>query len=128
MSQPTMKQLDKMWARAVKLRAGMKSEYSRKEKGLHSHHILGKTTHRLRWDLDNGVCITSGEHKFIAHGQTQVANRFREWALNRLPDKGVELEKLKWVTGGSDRFGVYLYLKKKIQEYERRMQCEEPVY
>jgi len=63
-----------LWAECVKSKAGYKSEYSGKwgkqiggEEILHAHHICGKSSHQLRFCIENGVCLTSGEHKFIAH-------------------------------------------------------------
>jgi len=78
---PTLKELHNVWADCVKARAGMKSEYSGKKKYLHAHHIHGKPNYRLRFELANGVCITSGEHKFIAHN-TWRSEEFKTWAVN----------------------------------------------
>lgn len=115
------KKLDELWSYAVKLRAGFKSELSGKTEGLNSHHILGKSTHRLRWDIDNGICITNGEHKFIAHGSQSRSVKFLDWAMARLPmsvaDKLrmiLRMKKLK-----VDKVAVLLYLKKKIEQGER---------
>lgn len=117
MKNPTVKQLDAMWSKAVKLRAGNVSEYSGKEGGLNSHHIEGKGNYRLRWELNNGVCITGGEHKFIAHRQDRAAD-FRKWAMKK---RGITEEQLtlwKQQLGGVDRFAVYLHLKQAIKYYE----------
>ena len=109
MKKPTLKQLDAMWAKAIKARAGNKSEYSQKTGILHAHHINGKATHRLRWELNNGVCLTAGEHKFIAHKQDR-AIQFWQWAMKL---RGMDSGKILRL----DRFGVYLYLKQAIENY-----------
>ena len=63
--------LNRLWAEAVKARAGYKSEFSgRKAKGrnyLNAHHILGKSTQGLRWSLDNGYCLLASEHVWGIH-------------------------------------------------------------
>lgn len=115
-SRPSIKQLDLLWSQAVKLRAGNVSEYSSKSERLNSHHISGKGTHRLRWELDNGVCITSGEHLYIAHRQDRASD-FRVWAMKK---RGLTEEKLmqwKRELGGIDRFAMWLYLKQEIKKY-----------
>lgn len=72
----TKSTLDSIWAEIIKARAGYKSEYSGKlgkkaggDEILHSHHLCGKPNLRLRYEFDNGICLTAGEHKFIAHHQ-----------------------------------------------------------
>ena len=113
---PSIAQLDRMWSEAVKLRAGMKSEYSQKDEYLNSHHIEGKGNHRLRWELDNGVCITSGEHLYIAHRQDRAAD-FRKWAMEKRGITEDDLTIWKRQLGGIDRFAMYLYLKQAIKKY-----------
>lgn len=115
---PTKKELDELWAKAVKLRDGNKSVYSGKTDRLNSHHILHKPNYRLRWALDNGITITSGEHRFVAHGGGNRSGDFQEWALNRLGKKRrKELEGMKYLTGGVDLWLVRLFLIKKIEEF-----------
>ena len=69
-----VKLCDGIWSEIIKIKAGYKSEYSGKlgkkaggSETLNSHHIVGKPNHRLRYEFDNGICLTGGEHKFIAH-------------------------------------------------------------
>jgi len=63
------KDCDELWSKIVKYRAGNKSEYSGKNESLNAHHIFGKSNYRLRYELDNGICLTKGEHFYIAHVQ-----------------------------------------------------------
>jgi hypothetical protein len=115
---PKVKELDALWAKAVKLRAKMKSEYNDIPGNLHAHHIIGKPTYALRWNLDNGVCITGGQHFFVAHVQGR-AQAFKEWALKK---RGVTEEQLKMTSRNRvDLFATKLYLEQKIKDLEGRI-------
>jgi hypothetical protein len=120
---PTIKDLDKLWADVVKARAGHKSEYSGKTERLNAHHIHGKPNYRLRYELDNGVSITSGEHKFIAHHTGRQEN-FKQWAM-RL--RGLNNEKagiLAMGCGASDLFLIKLLLEKELKKLEKAQKAE----
>ena len=69
------KKCDKLWALCVKARAKNRSELSNKEGRLHAHHVMKKPNLFLRYNLDNGFCLTNGEH-FAVH------NLGREWELH----------------------------------------------
>ena len=123
---PTIKALEKLWYKVIKARDKM-SVYSweiyGKEvtEGLVAHHILGKSSYRLRFELDNGVTITNGEHHFIAHGARTRQSQFEQWALNRLPKPRREkMMLMKWQTGGVDLDLVKVYLEQKLEEYSGR--------
>lgn len=88
---------DKAWADLIKLMAGYKSEYSGKagkqiggDYILNAHHILGKKNFALRYSIINGICLTSGEHCFIAHGNNLQKRKFDKFIgeerLNRLEE------------------------------------------
>ena len=114
---PTIKELDSLWSKAVKLRAGMKSEYpfSGGRGYLQSHHLVGKPTLSLRYNLDNGVCITQGQHYHIAHS-TGRAQQFKEWALKH---RGVTEETLTMRKYNRiDKFLTKYYLQSIIKELE----------
>lgn len=116
-ARPTIKQLDKLWADCIKARAGYKCEYSGKTEGLNAHHIHGKSNYRLRYELDNGVCITKGVHFFVAHVQGR-AEAFKQWAM-RL--RGLNNEKASLLAmgcGASDLFLIKLLLEKKLKEFK----------
>lgn len=116
---PTKKQLDKLWAKAVKLRAGNQSEYKIIEGSpLHSHHILGKSTLVLRYNLDNGVCVTGGQHFYVAH-HTGRASDFKTWALNK---RGVTEEYLKITSRNKiDMWALELFLQEMIEQYKLQL-------
>jgi hypothetical protein len=70
-----IKKLDKTWSLIIKLRAGNKSELSEKTENLDSHHIVRKPCYFLRYDLDNGICLTSYEHRYGIHGSHEEEYR-----------------------------------------------------
>lgn len=116
MKRPTVKELEKLWSECVKARAGYKSEYSGKTEGLNSHHIHGKPSYRLRFELDNGVCLTAGEHLYIAH-HTARSEDFKKWACNL---RGFDSDKARILSnncGGNDLFAVKIYLQQKLKEF-----------
>ena len=108
------KQCDDLWAKIVKVRAGNKSELSGKTDNLHSHHIVGKPGYRLRYELDNGICLTAGEHFFGIHNQ----GRQKEYEARIKAVKGQDiferLEKLKNEKCKSLVF-VKLYLERELK-------------
>ncbi|RMG78102.1 MAG: hypothetical protein D6707_10400 [Bacteroidetes bacterium] len=100
------KYCDFLWALLIKARAGFQSELSGKLDSLHSHHLRGKAGYSLRYNLDNGICLTSGEHLYMAHNtsrQFQFENMVKQL---RGKDIFERLEKIKNGTG------------KKLTEYE----------
>ena len=77
MKKSEIKKLDKMWADAVKKRAGYKCEYCQEEGReisaygvwLNACHIVGRRYRATRWDLNNGVCLCYSCHKqYDEHG------------------------------------------------------------
>ncbi len=75
---------ERLWKEIVLLRAGYRSELSGKpgkqidkENGhiLHPHHILRKPNHRLRFGLENGICLTAWEHTRGIHGALEEEYR-----------------------------------------------------
>jgi len=70
------KECDKLWAECVKAKARYKSELSGREGKqiggehvLNAHHLRGKSSYRLRYELKNGYCCTKGEHKWGFHNE-----------------------------------------------------------
>ena len=115
------KECDALWAECVKTRAGYCSEWSGLagrqiggEKILAAHHLVGKAGHRLRYDLDNGFCCTTGEHSFIFHNQGRVeAARER---VKKLRGRDI-FERLSLLRGSkSDLMGVKVYLENELKK------------
>ena len=78
------KNLDKVWAEAVKQKANFQCEYCGKVTPLNSHHFYSRSIRSVRWDVDNGFCLCVGCHifssKFSAH---KTPAEFVEWAIEK---------------------------------------------
>lgn len=59
-----IKKLDKLWAKAVKIRANQKCEYClREDLKLDAAHIVGRVYRGTRWDLANGISLCYRDHQ-----------------------------------------------------------------
>lgn len=89
------KYADYLWSLLVKARADFQSEISGKTERLHSHHLRGKSNYALRYSLDNGICITAGEHFFGFHRADRRENYEEKVKILRGKDIFEKLENLK---------------------------------
>jgi len=113
--QPSVSNVESLWKKVVKARAGWKSELGGAGGYLHPHHILGKPNYRLRFELDNGICINGGQH-MAAHNPFTA----EEMKQRCLKVRGVSEEKLKLlgrITGGADLFLIKAYLQVELEKY-----------
>ena len=116
------KECDELWAKVVKAKANYKSEISRKEGRqiggesiLHAHHIKGKATYRLRYEVLNGVCLTAGEHKFGVHVQGRQDDYNRRIAEVKGKKTMELLESIsQFAVGGTSLPMVKIYLKAEL--------------
>ena len=108
---------DRLWSYLVKLKAGFKSELSGKTGGLDSHHLLGKPNYRLRYEVSNGMCLTSGEHFFTAHNAGRYEDFRRRVMELRGKDIFDKLYQLKWDQCKTDLGLVKVYLEQEIKKY-----------
>jgi hypothetical protein len=115
----TKKQVDTLWSEVVKARAGDKSEISGKTENLHAHHLRGKSSYRLRYELENGVCCTAGEHFYGFHVTGRREGYEKMIASKRRKDLFEYLERLKWDVCKTDLSGVYAYLKSELKKLRR---------
>lgn len=109
----------KLWGQAVKARAGYKSELSGKPGPFNSHHIEGKINWWLRFSLENGVCITRGEHNNGAHStQVSIAAACKEriWAVKPLRHRE-QVELLKNRSGKPDLGMIKIRLQIAIKQH-----------
>lgn len=111
-----MERCHKKWACIIKHLADYKSEWSGKTERLNAHHLEGKTNNRLRFELKNGVCLTAGEHHYIAHRADRVT-----YFKNVIYDKrehGLRefLDRLKHLPGVSKLRDCEFFLDCKIKE------------
>lgn len=58
----TDEKCNKLWSQIV--RSPGKCEYCGKTEHLQAHHIFGRSNKAVLWDVDNGVCLCAGCHKF----------------------------------------------------------------
>ena len=116
---PIKKQCDALWTACIYLRAGLRSELSgvsgelnakgTKIVGLNAHHIAHKPNNRLRFELENGICLTVGEHGMGVHGSDPETWRAR--LISKIgQDKWNWLHSLKSTNGKTDLHAVRLYL------------------
>ena len=110
--------LDECWSYLVKLRAGFRCEISGADTGLNSHHIIGKDTLRIRWEIDNGIAITSGIHSFDAHGTRVRQMRFEE-KVKRLRGSDI-YDRLFALRDGKvlNKVSMFLYFREKYKELQ----------
>ena len=119
------KNLDTAWSKAVKIKAGYKCEITGKTKDnckLNSHHIVGRRNHTLRWDLRNGVCVSSGKHTLERQSIHQDPEWFREWLKENRPEdfEYIETNKNKIVKRtNADRRELLKELKAYIKENDK---------
>jgi hypothetical protein len=79
-SAKSTKNLDKLWSKRIKERAGHRCEYCGSTNYLNSHHVVRRTIHNVRWYYPNGVCLCANHHmfsnEFAAHS---TPLEFSEW-------------------------------------------------
>ncbi len=122
--------LGALWTDCIKARAKYQSELSGvkgiKAGGLAiitAHHILGKDTNRLRYSLDNGVCLVNGkEHIFGVHNTNPViASEYFDRIISSIGEKRYKkirmLQKAK--VGSSDLGLIKYYLTEKLKEFKQ---------
>jgi hypothetical protein len=113
-----IKFLDKIWAYLVKCRAGFRCEVTgREDATLNAHHLIGRTNYRLRWELENGICITAGVHNFGAHGSKTRQVEF-EKRVKQLRGEDV-YDRLLMLKNGEtpNKYTVFLYFRELYKTY-----------
>ncbi len=119
MKKESIKWLDYLWSLVIKSRAGFKDEISGEEDViLNAHHIVGKPNIRLRYlELNNGISISIGRHKFQAHGSQDAQESFREEVM-KLRGKNIytKLHKLKNTCEKMTSGEIEQYLLKHIKQ------------
>lgn len=110
--------IEELWKKAVKLRAGMKSELGGSGVQNHAHHIIGKSTYALRYSLENGICITGGEHMKCHDPDAKVALQYQKKCLKVRKIDYDELKLLSNQVGSVNLMEMEEHLKSKIKEFE----------
>ena len=120
--------LDALWTECIKERSKYQSELSGikgiKAGGmaiLAAHHILGKDTNRLRYSLDNGICLVNGkEHIFGVHNTNPaIASEYFNRIIFVIGEKRYKkITMLKRARAGtSDLTLIKYYLTKKLKDF-----------
>lgn len=73
---------DRLWSRLVKVRAGGVCERCgsspENSQGFHSHHVFGRSNHRLRFEPRNGCALCWSDHRWAEEMPLEFADWFRE--------------------------------------------------
>jgi hypothetical protein len=76
------KSCDRLWSQAVKHRAGHRcercGEVPENPQALHAHHTYGRSDHRLRFDLRNGVALCWSDHRWAEEHPIEFAAWFQQ--------------------------------------------------
>lgn len=120
------KQLDDLWFEIIKLRAGYKSELSGilgKNAGgteiITAHHIAGKSNNRLRYELENGICLINGkEHIFGVHNHNpSIANYYQKAIINYIgEERWNRLQDLQIYKGKTDLKLILISLQQELEK------------
>ena len=86
--------LDK-WSYLVKLRAGFQCEYCGTTKTLNSHHVFSVKNMATKWDIDNGMCLCVGHHKFSNFSAHLAPLAFGDWMKEYRGEEWYETLKAK---------------------------------
>jgi hypothetical protein len=121
-----MNDCDILWSRCVKIRAHNKCEISggvATNFHLESHHVFGKSTPALRYDLRGGICLTFTIHEFKMHStDPKIANKYNKKAEERLiAREGKQvIEELKALK--NQPYCNLRQIKKQLQDELKRLQ------
>lgn len=114
------KECDRLWAEVVKLRAGGRSQISgKREPVMNAHHVVGKPNNRLRYEIDNGICLTPSEHIYGIHNE----GRRREYEERII--RAIGRDKYEWLLtlqhecGGTNLVGVRELLKQQLKRMKK---------
>jgi hypothetical protein len=131
------KRLDGLWRDAVFARYGSACKAEgcggmRCGGGLQAHHIYGKGAHpRLRYDIENGLPVCGGHHRFFIHGSSSSPDRAAAVQAMMLRVCGrPRLDRLSLraaVRGKTrqDKKAIALFLEAELRKSERRLSPAE---
>ena len=120
MTKQQTKELDILWAKAVKLKAKDKCEYSGQIGVLHSHHIFSRSNRTTRWDLDNGVCLKPLYHSLGNWSAHKSPIEFIEWIKKVRGETWYQKLRLKANQTCKPDYNLEkLYLEKEIKKWTK---------
>jgi hypothetical protein len=101
---------DEIWFELIKALAYYKCEFSGEDglqiggdSVLNSHHINGKPNLRLRYETENGICVTNGIHNFVIHNAGRAEDGRNKIKAIRGVNIFERLNILKQCSGGSQK-------------------------
>ena len=125
MAKSLKKECDSLWSEIIKKKAGYISELSgkagRQINGdfiICAHHIGGKANYRLRYELDNGICLTNGEHSFGIHNADRSEDYREQIKLVKGRDIYKRMLALKREHGKTDLQLIKIYLQNELKQLE----------
>ena len=81
---PPVRTLDNLWSKLVKEKAHHICERCGKRESLNSHHVFGRRSYSVRWDIDNGVCLCASCHRFSSvFSAHETPTLFTEWVIKK---------------------------------------------
>ena len=122
------KECDDLWIELIKKRAGYKSELSGKGKRegiqITSHHIAGKPNTKLRYLVENGICLENHkEHIFGVHNKFNpvVSNDMQNKIIDYIGTKRWEhLKELRADNSKTDLALIKIYLQEELKKCKPR--------
>ena len=114
--------LDKLWRNCILERAGNCSERSGRTYGLQGAHVITRSNKGCRWDLENGVCLTKGEHHFFAH---KYPLKFREWLIKYRGQKWLDNLQIKAGCIVKRTITDLLWIEKNLKQELKRLKEEQ---
>lgn len=80
---------DDLWGKVVKARAGGRCEHCGQQPpnayAYHAHHVWGRTDHRLRFEIRNGVALCWTCHRWAEEMPIEFTYWMEEYRPNDLP-------------------------------------------
>jgi len=116
---PKIKQLDALWARIIKLRAGNICEMcgqTSKSRGMQAAHYMGRVFHSTRWELDNGACLCTSCHIVDIDNDSKLKEDFFRKRIGS--DRQDELRTIAYKRFKPDKEKVLVQLKEKLRGLE----------
>jgi hypothetical protein len=117
-----------LWFEIIKKRAGYTSELSGIKgikaggtEAITAHHIWGKENNRLRFDLENGICLINGkEHIYGVHNHNPaIAQEYQERINNHIGSRRLEyLKSLTKFKGKTDLKLTLIYLQQEMDKLQ----------
>jgi ribosomal protein S14 len=106
------KKLDKLWSE--KIRQKGRCEICGRKENLNSHHIIGRRSLNLRWDIRNGCCLCPACHTFSTNSAHQNPLFFLDWLKKHRPDDLKYLKKKQYETPKPLKINDLLELEKQL--------------